>query len=169
MTPRGNIFLWLVATAAMAALTSWIIANRSPFAGGRGGNEIGNTQVLSASPLGKADQVSDMTLHEWMHRQLDLSPAQHAVLAPLESAYETDRVRLREAITAIGAELAVAMRDDAPEATVFEIQHRLHAAQGALQEATLKHFIAMRRQLTERQAREFALWTHDSLLLTPSN
>lgn len=167
MTPRGNIYLWLVATAAIAALTSWIVTHRSAGLADGGGltaSFSGQKKKTKAGP-----SASGPTLHDWMHRQLDLSPAQHASLAPLELAFENERVRLRESIITLGAELAVAMRDEAPESEVFAIQRRLNAAQGALQEATLKHFIAMRRQLTAHQAREFALWTHDSLLLPPSD
>jgi hypothetical protein len=158
VNPRSNIYLWLVATAAMAALTSWIFTHRTP---GDGQPSVLQNESASLSP-------PQPTLHEWMHRQLDLSPSQHAQLAPLETSFEEERLRLRKDIGTLNAELAVAMRDAAPDDAVLEIQRRLNDAQGALQEATLKHFMAMRRQLTERQAREFALWTHDSLLLPPS-
>ena len=156
MSPRSHIFLWLTATAAMAALTSWIVTNRP------------RPPDSSLKKSGGREAVA-LSLHEWMHRQLSLSPAQHTALEPLESYYEAERARLRADIGRLAKELALAMRDCAPDAGVLSIQVKLHAAQGELQQATLKHFIAMRQHLNPRQARELALWTHDSLLLQPAD
>lgn len=155
MTPRGNIIVWLVATAALAALTSWLVSHQTP----RG--------EAAASGSAAAGAGTRLSLHEWMHRQLKLTEAQHAALAPLESEYEAERGRHLDNIRKLTLSLAQAMRDGAPDTAVLELQSRLHAAQGDLQQATLRHFIAMRRHLTSAQAREFALWTHDSLLLQP--
>jgi hypothetical protein len=151
MSPRGNILLWLTATAAIAALTSWLVTHRT------------------APPAPPAGSGADLSLHEWMHRRLNLSPAQHEALAPLEALYGSDQARLRRVIAELGKSLASALRNSAPEAAILSAQQRLHAAQGELQRVTLRHFIAMRRRLNPGQAMEFAIWTHDSLLLSPAN
>jgi predicted metal-dependent HD superfamily phosphohydrolase len=102
-----------------------------------------------------------------MHQQLDITPAQHTTLDQLETSYEAERVRLRQLIRQLGSDLAIAIRDAAPDATIIAAQEKLHAAQGQLQQATLRHFIGMKQHLTPAQAIKLAAWTHDSILLQP--
>ena len=155
MTPRSNILLWLLATIAVAALTAWSVTQRVPPA---------PTDPHPADHAG-----TPPSLHEWMHQQLELSPGQHAALDPLESSYETERVRLRQLIRQLGSELANGIRDSAPDAAIIAAQEKLHAAQGQLQQATLRHFIEMKQHLTPAQAARLAAWTHDSILQQPGS
>ena len=153
MTPRINIFLWLLATIAVAALTAWSVTHRLP------------------PPRPVPDKLSHAedppSLHDWMHRQLDISPTQHAALDALETSYETGRIHLRQVIRQLGSELAAGMRDSAPEPVIMAIQEKLHEAQGQLQQATLRHFLEMKQHLTPAQAAKLAAWTHDSILQQP--
>lgn len=149
MNPRSNIFLWLLATVAVAALTAWSVTHRVP-------------PATASAPQGRA-----LSLHEWMHQQLDITPAQHTTLDPLETSYEAERVRLRQLIRQLGSDLAIAIRDAAPDAAIIAAQEKLNAAQGQLQQATLRHFIGMKQHLTPAQAVKLAAWTHDSILLQP--
>jgi len=149
MNPRSNIFLWLFATVAVAALTAWSVTHRVP-------------PATASPPQGRAP-----SLHEWMHQQLDITPKQHTALDQLESAYEAERVRLRQLIRQLGSDLAIAIRDAAPDAAMISAQEKLNAAQGQLQQATLRHFIGMKQHLTPAQAVKLAAWTHDSILLQP--
>jgi hypothetical protein len=149
MNPRSNIFLWLFATVAVAALTAWSVTHRVP-------------PATASPPQGLAP-----SLHEWMHQQLDITPKQHTALDQLESAYEAERVRLRQLIRQLGSDLAIAIRDAAPDAAMISAQEKLNAAQGQLQQATLRHFIGMKQHLTPAQAVKLAAWTHDSILLQP--
>jgi Spy/CpxP family protein refolding chaperone len=154
MTPRSNIILWLVATVAVAALTALAVNRRLP-------PPKPDSAASSGDPAG-------LSLHEWMHQHLEVTPAQHAVLDPLERAYETERLQLRQQIRQLGSELARAVRDAAPSGTILATQEKLNAAQGQLQQATLKHFLEMKQHLTPAQAEKLAAWTHDSLLLQPA-
>lgn len=155
MSPRSNIILWLVATVAIAGLTAWAVTTRVPPARTNSGASI--------------TPPSELSLHDWMHQHLGISAEQHHVLDPLETTYEASHVRLRQNVRQLGTELAIAIRDAAPPATVFTAQEKLNAAQGELQQATLQHFIEMKQHLTPGQAQKLAEWTHDSILLQPGN
>lgn len=152
MSPRSNIYLWLIATILVAALTAWAV-----------------TQRLPSPPEASIQAPSGLSLHEWMHQHLEISSTQHAILDPLESAFESQRVQLRQQIRQSGEVLAIAIRDAAPDAAILAHQEKLNAAQGRLQQATLKHFIEMKQHLNPAQAERLAAWTHDSILRQPGN
>lgn len=152
MSPRSNIYLWLIATILVAALTAWAV-----------------TQRLPSPPEASIQAPSGLSLHEWMHQHLEISSTQHAILDPLESAFESQRVQLRQQIRQSGEVLAIAIRDAAPDAAILAHQEKLNAAQGRLQQATLKHFIEMKQYLNPAQAERLAAWTHDSILRQPGN
>ena len=152
MSPRSNIYLWLIATILVAALTAWAV-----------------TQRLPSPPEASIQAPSGLSLHEWMHQHLEISSTQHAILDPLESAFESQRVQLRQQIRQSGEVLAIAIRDAAPDAAILAHQEKLNAAQGRLQQATLKHFIEMKQHLNPAQAEKLAAWTHDSILRQPGN
>lgn len=155
MTPRSNIILWLIATVAVAALTALAVNRRVP------AGKPDSAASMNAS--------AELSLHDWMHHHLEISASQHAVLDPLESAYEKERVQLRQSVRQLGSDLAIAIRDAAPAPDILAAQEKLNAAQGLLQQATLKHFIEMKQHLTPAQAAKLAAWTHDSILLQPGN
>ncbi len=157
MSPRSNIYLWLAATILVAALTAWAVTQRFP---SRPAKSAADASILAPSEL---------SLHEWMHQHLEISTLQHSFLDPLESAFESERVQLRQQIRQLGEELAVAIRDAAPGASILAYQEKLNAAQGRLQQATLKHFIEMKEHLNPAQAEKLATWTHDSILRQPGN
>ena len=152
MSPRSNIYLWLIATILVAALTAWAV-----------------TQRLPSPPEASIQAPSGLSLHEWMHQHLEISSAQHVILDPLESVFESQRVQLRQQIRQSGEVLAIAIRDAAPDAAILAHQEKLNAAQGRLQQATLKHFIEMKQYLNPAQAERLAAWTHDSILRQPGN
>lgn len=157
MSPRSNIYLWLGATILVAALTAWAVTQRLP-----------SLPAKSAADASILDPRG-LSLHEWMHQHLEISTAQHALLDPLESAFESERVQLRQQIRQLGEDLAVAIRDAAPDAAILAHQEKLNTAQGRLQQATLKHFIGMKQHLNPAQAEKLAAWTHDSILRQPGN
>ena len=157
MSPRSKIYLWLGATILVAALTAWAVTQRLP--------SVPAKSAADASILAS----SELSLHEWMHQHLEICTAQHALLDPLESAFEYERVQLRQQIRQLGENLAVAIRDTLPDAVILAHQEKLNAAQGRLQQATLKHFIGMKQHLKPAQAEKLATWTHDSILRQPGN
>ena len=157
MSPRSNIYLWLVATILVAALTAWAVTQR-----------LSSPSEKSAGDA-SIQASSELSLHEWMHQHLEISTAQHGLLDPLESIFESERVQLRQQIRQLGENLAVAIRDAAPDAAILAQQEKLNDAQGQLQQATLKHFIEMKQYLNPAQAEKLAAWTHDSILRQPRN
>lgn len=160
MSPRGNILLWLLATVAAAALTAYAVTTRVPRSGPASG---------TAEAEGRGAGGADNSLHDWMHAHLALTPEQHALMDPLETAFERERLALRQHIRQLGNELAVGIRDGEEAGRILEKQSRLNAAQGGLQELTLRHFLEMKQHLSPDQAKKLADWTHDSILLQPGN
>ena len=96
------------------------------------------------------------SLHTFMHRELDLSPAQEAKLDAMELQFATRR-KLREAeLRAANAELAAAIQARhtySPEVQVAV--ERFHHSMGELQKDTILHVLQMRTQMTPEQAAKF--------------
>jgi Spy/CpxP family protein refolding chaperone len=102
--------------------------------------------------------------HAWMHEHLDITPEQHEKLEPIEVEFAELRANLRGEINAADLTLAAALGESVTdEAALNAALERLSKAQGALQRATLDHFLAMKRYLRPAQARKLVDWTHDSL------
>ena len=96
------------------------------------------------------------SLHDMVHRDLDLTAAQSRRLDIIEQAYTAERQALEAEVRAANRELADAIRDghrDSPKVEAA-IDH-LHHAMGALQKATIAHVFDMRAVLTPEQARAF--------------
>jgi Spy/CpxP family protein refolding chaperone len=96
------------------------------------------------------------SLHEMVHHELKLSPAQDRQLDALEQDFAARR-RAREAeLRAANAQLAAAIQ--ARHAYGPEVEaavERFHTAMGALQLETVQHVLAMRKVLTPEQAAKF--------------
>lgn len=96
------------------------------------------------------------SLHDMVHKSLDLTPEQSRRLDAIEKTYAVDRARLEDEVRAANRELATAIRKgekDSPELNMA-IDH-LHMAMGALQKATIGHVFDMRAVLTPQQAKKF--------------
>ena len=90
--------------------------------------------------------------HQWVHRELHLTPEQDAALHPIEEKYATRRGELTTAIRQANAELARAIREDrADSPKVAAAVDKIHQAQGELQKVTLEHVFEMRQALTPEQ------------------
>lgn len=96
------------------------------------------------------------SLHEFVHKELKLTPEQKARLDVLEQDFAVKR-RAREAeLRAANADLARAIQarhEYSPE--VKAAVDRFHDAMGALQNETILHVLAMRTVLTPQQAAQF--------------
>jgi len=96
------------------------------------------------------------SLHEFVHREMGLTPEQEAKLERLEQAFAVRR-RVREAeLRSANAELAAAIQarhEYSPE--VQASVERFHHAMGELQKETIVHVLEMRRVLTPEQAAKF--------------
>jgi Spy/CpxP family protein refolding chaperone len=105
---------------------------------------------------GRLAQRPTPSLHEMVHHELKLSPAQARQIDQLEQDFAVRR-RAREAeLRAANAQLAAAIQarhEYGPE--VEAAVERFHAAMGALQLETVQHVLAMRKVLTPEQAAKF--------------
>jgi Spy/CpxP family protein refolding chaperone len=101
-------------------------------------------------------QSAGRSLHDMVHRDLDLTPDQTHKLDAIEEKYATQRKLLEADVRAANRELADAIREGHKDSPKVEaaIDH-LHMAMGALQKATIAHVFDMRAVLTPQQANAF--------------
>lgn len=90
--------------------------------------------------------------HQWIHHELNITPAQDKTLEPIEERYARRRRELAEAIHQANMELARAVLEDREysQRATAAIE-KIHHAQGELQKATLEHVFEMRPALTPEQ------------------
>ncbi len=123
----------VVLTAALTAIAGW--------AGVRYG-------LSQSRPRPGLDQL--------VHHQLGLTADQNQRIEALETAYAARRTALEGEMRAADRDLAAAISaDHAYSPRAEQAVLRFHAAMGELQEATIKHVLAMRAVLTPQQARRF--------------
>ena len=99
-------------------------------------------------------QTAGPSLHDMVHRDLDLTPEQTRRLDAIEEKYAVERKVLEADVRAANRELAAAIRQGHKESPEVEaaIDH-LHMAMGELQKATVAHVFDMRAVLSPQQAR----------------
>lgn len=96
------------------------------------------------------------SLHDIVHRHLDLTAEQDARLDAIEAGFAPERTRLEADVRAANRELAAAIaanQGDSPQVQAA-VDH-FHDAMGALQKATIAHVFEMRSVLTPEQAQAF--------------
>lgn len=117
-----------------------------------------------APSLDKEATAASDDFHHWVHENLHLNQAQHEALAPIESAYESERRLLASDIKAAGRKLADLLRTDtATPAEIDAALADLNLAQAELRRVTLHHFLAMKEHLDPEQAAQLLDWTHDRI------
>ncbi len=112
------------------------------------GGWLGSAQPWSAH--------QSRSLHEMVHHELKLSPAQDRQLHVLERDFAVRRKARESELRAANVELAAAIQAHhayGPE--VKAAVERFHTAMGALQLETVQHVLAMRKVLTPEQAAKF--------------
>lgn len=98
----------------------------------------------------------EMSLHQVVHRKLDLTTEQNRRMQAIETRYSARRAALEADIRRANAELAQAIQaDHGDSARVQAAVDRSHAAMGALQKETIAHVFQMRAVLTPGQAAVF--------------
>lgn len=102
--------------------------------------------IAGHSPVASSDA------HEWLHKELRVTAAQHKALEPIEARYaERERV-LRERMHEANRQLAAAIAKSkgySPEVAVAV--EKVHQHMGELQKASLEHLFEMRTVLTPEQ------------------
>jgi len=119
------------------------------FAAGLVGVWVGHTVMTSGEARGAS-------VHDIVHEQLDLSPAQRKQIDTLEAGFAVRRGQLELEMRTANVELANAIREEhgyGPKVTAA-VDH-FHKAMGELQKETLSHVFAMRAVLTPDQAETF--------------
>lgn len=103
-------------------------------------------------------------LHDFVHEELDLGADQMARLDALEAEFTVERARLEEDLRSANASLAQAIEDEqAYGPQVSAAIEEVHVHMGRLQKATVRHVLAMRELLDERQRLVFDRQVSESL------
>ena len=104
------------------------------------------------------------SLHDIVHRQLDLTAEQDARLDEIEARFAPRRAALEAEVRAANRELAAAIAaSDGDTPGVQAAVDHFHAAMGDLQKATIAHVFEMRSVLTPAQAEVFDAAVVDAL------
>ena len=128
-------FALLLLTVAVVAAGSCLLTGRW----------VASRHAASSAPGAAA-------AHQWIHRELGITPEQEQALQPIEAKYAARRDELMAAIHQANAELARAIREDrADSPNVSAAVDKIHHAQGELQKVTLQHVFEMRSALSPAQ------------------
>lgn len=114
-----------------------------------GGVVIGRAWIVPASPV-------ESELHQFLHEDLNLDPAQHRKIEAIEQQYALRRQALELQLRSDNARLASAIEAEhgyGPQ--VSAAVDASHQAMGELQKVTLEHIFAMRSVLRPDQAARF--------------
>lgn len=142
---RPNSWAWSIATVVAAAAVAYAVARIAVREG--------------------AEATAPLTLHDWLHENLDITAEQEARLLPMEVEYEERRALLLLQIRDAGDRLAeVIRRVDGDTAEVTAARGELTRLQGDLQQATLDHFFAMKQHLDPEQGEKLVEWTRRSII-----
>jgi nickel and cobalt resistance protein CnrR len=102
--------------------------------------------------------------HEWIHKELDITPSEQKALEPIEAKFAERKRNLMAEIRSANRELAEAIKQDqADSPRVSAAVEKIHHAQGKLQEATLEHVFEMKEVLTPEQYQKLLNLTADEL------
>jgi nickel and cobalt resistance protein CnrR len=119
---------------------------------------------VSVSVFGPVRLRRGVSGHEWIHKQLGLTPEEQKALGPSETKFGQRKRDLMREIRGANKELAEAIRQDQAESPrVSAAVEKIHHAQGELQEVTLEHVFEMKGVLTPEQYQKLINLTADEL------
>lgn len=101
---------------------------------------------------GQPSAMASADAHEWLHKELQVTPEQHKALEPIEARFAAKERTLHDEMRAANRELAAAIakgKADSPE--VAAAVDKVHRYMGELQMASIEHFFEMRTVLTPAQ------------------
>lgn len=154
MNRRRLAVLWLLSSAALAAITARLVMHW----------HIREEHPAAVQGLPESEQQ----FHDWVHRHLTLTPIQNSELHAAERTFAEQRRALRAALhSANDALRAAILRDQRNSPAVRAAADEVAAAQAALQKATLAHFFDMAAMLDPGQRGRLIQWIHDSLQPPP--
>jgi Spy/CpxP family protein refolding chaperone len=96
--------------------------------------------------------ADEVTSHEWLHHELNLTDAQLKALEPVEAKFAERQKRLAEALREANRQLARVMAEDkAYTPRVSAAVEQVHHSMGELQKASIEHVFDMRAVLSPEQ------------------
>ncbi len=96
--------------------------------------------------------ADEVTSHEWLHKELNLTAAQLKALEPVEAQFGDRQRKLAEALRDANRQLARAMAEDkAYTPRVAAAVEHVHHTMGDLQKVSIEHVFAMRAVLGPEQ------------------
>ena len=118
--------------------------------------------VATQPPIVSADA------HEWLHRELHITPEQHKALEPIEARFAEKERMDREEMRAANRQLAAAIRKgNANSPEIAAAVHLIHLHMGDLQKDSLDHLFEMRAVLTTEQGDKLLQLAERALQDTP--
>ncbi len=110
----------------------------------------------------------EVTSHAWLHRELNLTEAQHKALEPIEAKFGERQRQLAAALRESKHRLAqVIAEDKAYTPRVTAAVENVHHCMGELQKASIEHVFAMRAVLTPEQGDKLLKLAQESLEQSP--
>ncbi len=126
-----NIILFFLAVIAVAALSAFCATH---WMAGR----------AAAAPV---------MAHEWLHKELNATEAQHRALEPIEEQFAEKQRQLVDRLHAANGDLARIMGEEKVYTPrVAAAVERVHQCMGELQKESIEHVFAMRSVLTPEQS-----------------
>ena len=112
--------------------------------------------------------ADEVTSHEWLHDELDLTDEQLQALEPIETKFAEQQKQLADALRDANRQLARAMAEDkAYTPRVTAAVELVHECMGNLQKASIEHVFAMRAVLTPEQGDRLLILAQKVLEQTP--
>jgi Spy/CpxP family protein refolding chaperone len=109
-----------------------------------------------------------LTAHAWLHRELALTPAQHAALEPVEDRFAAQQRELSAQLRAANHALATALEEDkAYTPRVAAAVEMIHHRMGDLQKASIEHVFEMRAVLSPAQGDKLLQLAEQALETNP--
>ena len=140
-----KILLFLLAIAAVAALATYA--------------------TMQWSRRVTADEV---TSHEWLHRELNLTEAQLKMLEPIEARFGSRQRQLAESLHNANRQLARAMAEEkAYTLRVAAAVEHVHHCLVDIQKASIEHVFAMRAELSPEQGDKLLVLAQKALEQSP--
>jgi len=141
-----KVVLFLAAIAAVAAVACYL------------------TMRMSQSRV----TPDDIASHEWLHRELKLTPGQLQALEPIERSFGDKQRHLAATLREANRQLARVMAEDkAYTPRVAAAVEHVHHCMGDLQKVSIEHVFAMRAVLTPEQGDKLLVLAQQALEQSP--
>jgi len=151
LNPSQKPLFWTATAIVLAALTAYWVARWT-------------AQHHGDHVHGGPEDHSRDAFHEWLHSQLEITPEQESLLAPVERGYTAKRQELLQVVEEAGHQLAASLeRSPVDRPDVDAALEKIHNAQGQLQQVTIGHFLEMKEALSPEQAASLLRWTRESI------